>query len=186
DEGRRFVLCRDTDESRALRHAFFAERAAARIPNLPANLTLRTIQTVGIIGSGTMGTGIAMSFANAGFPVVLQDLNEQTLERARKQVQTTYNAAVAKGRMSAEEAARRSALIQTTVDDTQLAGLDLIIEAVFEDFEIKKAIFRRLGEIARPGAHLASNTSSLDVNVLAECSGRAGDVLGMHFFSPAH
>lgn len=186
DEGRRFVLCRDTDESRALRHAFFAERAAARIPNLPANLTLRTIQTVGIIGSGTMGTGIAMSFANAGFPVVLQDLNEQTLERARKQVQTTYNAAVAKGRMSAEEAARRSALIQTTVDDTQLAGRDLIIEAVFEDFEIKKAIFRRLGEIARPGAILASNTSSLDVNVLAECSGRAGDVLGMHFFSPAH
>lgn len=186
EERRRFLLCRDTDESKALRHAFFAEREAARIPNMPANASLRPIQSVGIIGAGTMGTGIAMSFANAGLPVILQDLSEETLTRAGGLIRSTYETAVKKQRMSAAEADRRIALIHTTNDDLQLAGCDLIIEAVFEDFDIKKAIFRRLGEIARPGAILASNTSSLDVNVLASCSGRAADVLGMHFFSPAH
>src|SRR5690606_9764833 len=135
---------------------------------------------------GTMGTGIAMSFANAGLPVILQDLSEETLTRAGGLIRSTYETAVKKQRMSAAEADRRIALIHTTNDDLQLAGCDLIIEAVFEDFDIKKAIFRRLGQIARPGAILASNTSSLDVNVLASCSGRAADVLGMHFFSPAH
>lgn len=186
NERQSFVECRDTVESHALRHAFFAERDAARIPGLPKDAQLRTIQQVGIVGAGTMGTGIAMSFANAGFPVVLQDLSEQTIARAQGIVQSTYATAVDKKRLSAAEAEKRSALIHMTQDDTELASCDLVIEAVFEDFEIKKSIFRRLGDIAKPGAILASNTSSLDVNVLAQCSGRVPDVLGMHFFSPAH
>lgn len=185
-ERQAFIGCRDTDESKALRHAFFAEREAARIPNLARDLPLRPIQTVGIVGAGTMGTGIAMSFANAGFPVVLQDLSPQTLGRANDIINKTYQGSVTKNRISAEEAQRRTELIQTTEDDLQLSACDLIIEAVFENFDIKKTIFKRLGEIAKPGAILASNTSSLDVNVLAQCSGRAPDVVGMHFFSPAN
>lgn len=185
-ERQSFVECRDTVESRALRHAFFAERDAARIPGVPKDVQLRTIKQVGIVGAGTMGTGIAMSFANAGFPVVLQDLSEQTIGRAQGIVESTYATAIDKKRLSVAEAEKRSALIHMTQDDTELASCDLVIEAVFEDFEIKKSIFRRLGDIAKPGAILASNTSSLDVNVLADCSGRVPDVLGMHFFSPAH
>jgi len=185
-ERQAFLDCRDTDESRALRHAFFAEREAARIPNLASDLQLRHIQSVGIVGAGTMGTGIAMSFANAGFPVVLQDLNAQTLSNANGIIQNTYQGAVAKHRITPEEAALRAGLIATTEDDMRLSSCDLIIEAVFENFDVKKAIFQRLGQIAKPGAILASNTSSLDVNVLAQCSGRVPDVLGMHFFSPAN
>ncbi|NYT64412.1 enoyl-CoA hydratase/isomerase family protein [Alcaligenaceae bacterium] len=185
-ERQAFVACRDTDESKALRHAFFAEREAARIPNLPRDLPLRNIQSIGIVGAGTMGTGIAMSFANAGFPVVLQDLSAQTLTRANELIAKTYQGSVTKGRLTPQEAQHRTDLISTTEDDLQLSTCDLIVEAVFENFDIKKAIFKRLGEIAKPGAILASNTSSLDVNVLAECSGRVPDVLGMHFFSPAN
>lgn len=185
-ERQAFIDCRDTDESKALRHAFFAEREAARIPKLPGDLSLRTIQSVGIVGAGTMGTGIAMSFANAGFPVVLQDLSPQTLARANEIILSTYQGSVAKNRITPEQAQLRTDLITTTEDDLQLSACDLIIEAVFENFDIKKTIFKRLGEIAKPGAILASNTSSLDVNVLAECSGRVPDVLGMHFFSPAN
>lgn len=185
-ERQAFIDCRDTDESKALRHAFFAEREAARIPNLQKDLSLRPIQTVGIVGAGTMGVGIAMSFANAGFPVVLQDLSAQTLSRAQEMIQGVYQGSVAKKRLTPEQAERRAALITTTEDDMQLSSCDLIIEAVFENFEIKKSIFERLGQIAKPGAILASNTSSLNVSVLAESSGRVPDVLGMHFFSPAN
>ncbi len=185
-ERQAFIDCRDTDESKALRHAFFAEREAARIPNLQRDLSLRTIQSIGIVGAGTMGTGIAMSFANAGFPVVLQDLSPQTLSRANEIITSTYQGSVAKSRITPEQAQRCIDLITTTDDDLQLSACDLIIEAVFENFDIKKAIFKRLGEISKPGAILASNTSSLDVNILAECSGRVPDVLGMHFFSPAN
>ncbi len=185
-ERQAFIDCRDTDESKALRHAFFAEREAARIPNIQNDLNLRPIHSVGIVGAGTMGTGIAMSFANAGFPVVLQDLSPPTLSRANGIIQSTYQGSVAKNRIAPQEAQLRVGLITTTEDDMQLSSCDLIIEAVFENFDIKKAIFKRLGQIAKPGTILASNTSSLDVNVLAECSGRAPDVLGMHFFSPAN
>ncbi|WP_193090240.1 3-hydroxyacyl-CoA dehydrogenase NAD-binding domain-containing protein [Advenella sp. FME57] len=185
-ERQAFIDCRNTNESKALRHVFFAEREAARIPNLPRDLGLRTIQSVGIVGAGTMGTGIAMSFANAGFPVVLQDLSPQTLSRADEIIDSTYQGSAAKNRITPEQAQHRAGLITTTEDDMQLSSCDLIIEAVFENFDIKKAIFKRLGQIAKPGAILASNTSSLDVNVLAQCSGRAADVLGMHFFSPAN
>jgi len=185
-ERRRFMYCRDTQESKALRHAFFAVRTAAIIPNLPAGLQLRSIKMVGIMGAGTMGTGIAMSFANAGIPVILQDIDDGTLARARDVIHATYGAAATKMRMSAAEAKARTDLIRCTLDDTDLVPCDLIIEAIFEDFEMKKTIFRRLGHIAKPGAIIASNTSSLDVNILAHCSGRPKDVLGMHFFSPAH
>lgn len=182
-----FLRCKETNESKALRHAFFAQREAARIPGLnTANLALRSISKVGVIGAGTMGTGIAMSFANAGIAVVLQDLNAQTLERAQQQIHHVYQGSVTKQRLTQAQALQRINAISLTLEDTQLADCDLIIEAVFENFDIKKAIFKRLGEVAKPTAILASNTSSLDVNVLAECSGRPADVLGMHFFSPAH
>ncbi|MFW7340186.1 3-hydroxyacyl-CoA dehydrogenase NAD-binding domain-containing protein [Pollutimonas sp. H1-120] len=185
-ERRSFLKCKASTESKALRHAFFSEREASRIPNLPDDLMLRPMTSVGIVGAGTMGVGIAMSFANAGMPVILQDLSAETLARATEAIRTTYGAAVDKGRISAQDAESRRGLVRTATDDMQLAQCDLIIEAAFESLGIKQRIFERLGKIAKPGAILASNTSSLDVNKLADASGRPADVLGMHFFSPAN
>lgn len=181
-----FIACKDATESKALRHAFFAQREASKIPNLPRDLERRPINSIGIIGAGTMGIGIAMSFANAGIPVVLHDLSPENLERAAGNIRKTYDASAAKGRISAQDAQRFSSLIRTASDDSALSDCDLIVEAVYENLALKLGIFKRLGEIAKPGAILASNTSSLDVNMLAQASGRAPDVLGMHFFSPAH
>jgi len=181
-----FLECKASIESKALRHAFFAEREAAKIPDLPEGLALRPVTSVGIVGAGTMGIGIAMSFASAGIPVVLHDLSVETLARAKETIRRTYGASVDKGRISAQDAERFCNLLRTEANDMSLASCDLIIEAAFESLEIKQGIFKRLGKVAKSGAILASNTSSLDVNKLAQASGRAADVLGMHFFSPAN
>ena len=181
-----FLRCRDTTESQALRHAFFAEREAGRMPRSAKNVPPRTIAGVGVVGAGTMGVGIAMSFANAGIPVVLHDLDAGSLSRASATITASYQRLVDKSRLSAAEAERRGDLIRVALDEAALAQADLVVEAAFEQIDIKEAIFRRLGEIAKPAAILASNTSSLDIDHLARCSGRPADVLGMHFFSPAH
>lgn len=181
-----FDVCKDSDESRALRHMFFAERAAARVPGFPSDSVLRPIRQVGIIGAGTMGGGIAMNFVNAGIPVTLVEVSQQALDRGLTIIRKNYLASAAKGRISVVRVEKNMGLIKGTLRDVDIASCDLVIEAAFENLEIKKAICTRLGTICKPGAIIASNTSTLDVNVLAEATGRPGDVLGMHFFSPAN
>ncbi len=181
-----FKCCKDSDESRALRHVFFAERAAARIPGLPSGSALRPIRHVGIIGAGTMGGGIAMNFVNVGIPVTLVEVSQQALDHGLEIIRKNYAASAAKGRIPVDRVEKNMGLIKGTLRDEDVTSCDLVIEAAFESLEIKKAICTRLGVICKPGAIIASNTSTLDVNALAEATGRPGDVLGMHFFSPAN
>jgi 3-hydroxyacyl-CoA dehydrogenase len=185
-ERQAFDSCKDSDESRALRHLFFAERAAARIPGLSSGSVLRTIRHVGIIGAGTMGGGIAMNFANAGIAVTLVDVSQNALDRGLQIIRKNYLASAAKGRISVVRVEKNMAMIKGTLRDDDVASCDLVIEAAFENLEVKKAICARLGAACKPDAIIATNTSTLDVDVLAEASGRLRDVLGMHFFSPAN
>jgi 3-hydroxyacyl-CoA dehydrogenase len=185
-EAAEFAKLLKSPASRALRHIFFAERAARRIPDLPEGARAREIQAVGVLGAGTMGSGIAMAFANAGFPVTLVDVSETALARGRGVIDKTYATQVSRGRMGEAEAKRRAGLIKGAANLSDLAGVDLVIEAVFEDMALKLEVAAKLGAICKPGAILATNTSTLDVNRIAEASGRPGDCLGTHFFSPAH
>ncbi len=181
-----FEDLRVTPESAALRHIFFAEREAARIPGMSREVKLREIRKVGVVGAGTMGGGIAMTFANAGFPVTLLEVGEEALKRGLGLIRKNYEATAAKGRLTLDEVEQRVKAITGTLDDAALSDCDLVIEAAFEDLEVKRAICSRLGRVCKPGAIIASNTSTLDVDVLAEATGRPEDVVGMHFFSPAH
>lgn len=178
--------CRLSSESKALRHRFFAEIEAAKIPGLPKDTPLRPIERVGVIGAGTMGGGIAMNFANVGIPVVLIEAEQAALDRGLSVVRKNYEVSAARGRISSEQVEQRMALLQGSLDYEALAECDLVIEAVFEDMDLKKRICARLGEVCKPGAIIASNTSTLDVDVLAQATGRPADVVGMHFFSPAN
>jgi 3-hydroxyacyl-CoA dehydrogenase len=173
-------------ESRALRHLFFAERQTSKIPGLAPNLTARNVERVAIIGSGTMGGGIAMSFADAGLPVTLLDVDQIAVERGLERIRANYQASVARGRMSAADADRRLSLIRTTSDYADLRTADLIIEAVIEDMGLKRRIFALLDDAAGPHAILATNTSTLDINEIAAATRRPQDVVGLHFFSPAN
>ncbi len=175
-----------TAESQALRHAFFAERAAAKIPDVPGSTPVRPIKKVAIIGAGTMGVGIAMSFLNAGMDVVMLEMNQAALDRGIEQVRNSYQSLVKRGRMGAEDMACRMNLLTTSLTYEEIASSDLVVEAVFEDLAIKEDVFRKLGAFLKQGAILATNTSTLDVNKIANASGRPKDVLGMHFFSPAN
>ncbi len=179
-----FRRCLASPEADALLHLFFAERAAARIPGLTAKP--RPVRTVGVIGAGTMGAGIATAFALAGMSVTVVEDNPAALERGLGQVRKNIEALVARGRLSPDQAADRIAAVAGSLDLGNLAAADLIVEAVFENRAVKEAVLARLGQIARPGAILATNTSTLDVDALAEASGRPADVVGLHFFSPAH
>lgn len=172
--------------SRAMRHLFFAERAAEKIPGLPRDLPLRTIRKVGVLGAGTMGSGIAMCFVNAGYETVLVEASEQALERGMKNIRQTWETAVDKGRIDAATRDRRLALLQPSLDDSALSDCDLVVEAVFENMALKQEVASCLGNICKPGAIIATNTSTLDVDAIARATGRAADVLGTHFFSPAH
>ena len=185
-EARLFEELRRSPESQALRHLFFAERQAAKIPGLARDVALRPVRTVGILGAGTMGGGIAMNFANAGIPTVLVETTQAALDRGMGLIRANYEASVAKGRLSASALDERMGLLRGTLDDGALGDCDLVIEAVFENMDLKKQVCARLGKLCRPGAIIATNTSTLDVDVLAEASGRAADVIGMHFFSPAN
>ena len=172
--------------SAALRHLFFAERAAARIPDVPDATPVRTVKRVGVIGAGTMGTGIAINFLNAGIPVVLLEVGREALDKGVARIAETYEGQVRKGRIKAEDAVARRALLGTTLNIAELADCDLVIEAVFEDMDVKRQVFERLDATLKSGAILASNTSTLDLDRIAAVTKRPADVIGMHFFSPAN
>ena len=170
----------------AIAHVQAAEQRAREIPGLSPDIAPRPIARVGIVGAGTMGGGIAMNFANAGIPVVVVDATDQGLERGLSLVRRNYQASAARGRLTAQDVEDRMGLLLGTLDYAELGDCDLIIEAVFEDMALKLDVCARVGAVAKPGAILATNTSTLDVDVLAQATGRAADVVGLHFFSPAH
>ncbi|HKX56721.1 MAG TPA: 3-hydroxyacyl-CoA dehydrogenase NAD-binding domain-containing protein, partial [Xanthomonadales bacterium] len=181
-----FQQLMSSSESKGLRHVFFAEREAARVDDLDPKTPLRPINTVAIIGAGTMGGGIAMSFANAGIPVTLLEMNQEALDRGLGVCKKNYDMSVQKGRFTAEQAQHIMSLITGTTQYADLAQADLVIEAVFEDPGIKKAVFKQLDQVCKAGAILATNTSYQNVDEIAAVTSRPEDVLGMHFFSPAN
>jgi 3-hydroxyacyl-CoA dehydrogenase len=174
------------DQSKAARHIFFSEREAAKISGLPAGITPRTINRAAVIGGGTMGGGIAMCFANVGIPVTIVETGADALRQGLDRVAANYKTTVSRGSLSAAEMDKRMALLTGTTDFGAVGGTDIVIEAVFEEMDLKKKIFAELDRMARPGAILASNTSTLDVDEIASATKRLPDVLGMHFFSPAN
>jgi 3-hydroxyacyl-CoA dehydrogenase len=184
-ERERFLALSQTTASRALRHAFFAERAASKVPGLAADTPVRPIRSAAVVGAGTMGSGIATAFAGAGIPVTLVDTSQEALDRGLAAIRRNLDSAVAKGRLSGAEGARRIALVRGALAFDALAQADLVVEAVFEDLAVKEDVFRRLDAVAKPGALLATNTSTLDVDRIAQATSRPQDVLGLHFFSPA-
>lgn len=181
-----FNLLLEGDESKALRHLFFAQRLAPKIEGLAPGTAPRPIKTVGVVGAGTMGTGIAMNFLSAGIPVTIVERDAAALERGMATVRTNYESAVRRGRLASDKLEPLMALLNPALEMERLAECDLVIEAVFEDLDLKKAVFGQLDLIAKPGAILATNTSFLDVDAIAGATSRPGDVLGLHFFSPAH
>jgi 3-hydroxyacyl-CoA dehydrogenase len=185
---RELELCREllaSPQSAALRHLFAAERAVGRAPGLSADLAPRPVRQAGVVGSGVMATGIAMTFANAGIPVVLVGRTAAALERARAGIEKTYASSVARKALAQAEADARRARIAPALEYGALADADVVIEAVAEDLALKEYVFARLGQTLKPGAILASTTSYIDIDALAVASGRPADVCGMHFFNPA-
>jgi 3-hydroxyacyl-CoA dehydrogenase len=173
-------------QSRALRHVFFAEREAQKIPGVPPDLKSAPIKHAVVIGAGTMGGGIAMCFANVGIPVTIIETKQEALDRGLAVMEKNYRTAVSRGSMAEGDVAKRMALFTPTTDYAAAAIGDVVIEAVFETMDVKRAVFTQLDTVAKPGALLASNTSTLDVNKIAGFTSRPQDVLGMHFFSPAN
>ncbi len=181
-----FMACMASPQSAGLRHMFFAEREAAKINGLDKSTPLREVAKVGVIGAGTMGSGIAMNFANAGMQVYLLEVNDDALGRGLETIAKNYAGGVKRGKMSEEQALATRERITGTTDYADLADADLVVEAVFEDLGLKQDIFERLDEVCKPGAILATNTSYQDVNKIAAATSRPADVIGLHFFSPAH
>jgi len=173
-------------ESAAQRHVFFAEREVAKVPGIAKDTPRRPIETVAVIGAGTMGGGIAMNFANAGIPVYLLEVKQEALDKGLAVIRRNYENTAKKGRISQDDVEKRMALIKPTLSYDDLRDVDLVIEAVFESMDIKKQVFGTLDKVCKPGAILATNTSTLDVNEIAAITSRPQDVMGMHFFSPAN
>ncbi|MES2282805.1 MAG: 3-hydroxyacyl-CoA dehydrogenase NAD-binding domain-containing protein [Pseudomonadota bacterium] len=173
-------------EGRALRHIFMAERAASKIPDVPADTPKRDIKSIAVIGAGTMGGGIAMNFLNAGIPVKMLEMKQEALDRGTATIRKNYEAQVKKGKLKQEKYDERMALLSTTLSYDDLKDADMVIEAVFEEMGVKEKVFKELDRVMKPGAILASNTSTLDVNQIAAFTKRPQDVVGMHFFSPAN
>lgn len=191
DEGMKFERARfmhliQSSESKALRHAFFAERVAAKVPDVPADTPLRPIASAAVVGAGTMGVGIAMNFLNAGIAVVMLETSPAALDRGLAALRKLSDSAVAKGKLTADQQARQLALLRGTLAYADLAAADIVVEAVFEDMAVKQDVFRQLDAVMKPGAILATNTSTLDVDAIAAVTSRPQDVIGLHFFSPAH
>ncbi len=181
-----FVELVGSEQSKALRHAFFAERAASKLADIAEDTPTRPITNAAVIGFGTMGGGIAMSFANAGIAVTVLETSQPALDNGMEICRANWQASAAKGRLTQAQVDERLALLRPTLKDTDLAAADIVIEAVFEDLTVKQKVFAQLDRVARPGAILATNTSTLDVNQIAAATRRPADVLGMHFFSPAN
>jgi len=186
EERRVFTALMFTPESLALRHLFVAERAASKIPDVADDTPKREIKSVAVIGAGTMGGGISMNFLNAGIPVKILEMKQEALDRGIATIRKNYEAQVKKGKLKQDKYEQRMALLSTTLSYDELAGADLVIEAVFEELGVKEAVFKELDRVAKPGAILASNTSTLDVDKIAAFTKRPQDVVGMHFFSPAN
>jgi 3-hydroxyacyl-CoA dehydrogenase len=181
-----FVELMNSPESKAQRYFFFAEREAAKIPDVPADTPAREIRKAAVLGAGTMGGGIAMNFANAGIPVTVVEVAQDALDRGLAIVRKNYEATASRGRITAADVEKRMGLIRGTTDWNALADADIVIEAVFEEMPVKKEVFARLDAIAKPDAVLATNTSTLDVNEIAGATKRPESVIGTHFFSPAN
>jgi 3-hydroxyacyl-CoA dehydrogenase len=175
-----------TPESKALRHAFFAERAAAKVADLPEDTPVRRLQAAAVIGAGTMGSGIAINFLNAGLAVTLVETGQEALERGVARIRAVYESAVKKGKLAPEAMQERLGRLQPRLDLADAAAADIAVEAVFEDMDVKRAVFEALDRSMKEGAILATNTSTLDVNRIAGFTRRPQDMIGLHFFSPAH
>ena len=186
DERNLFMGLMAGTQARAQQYFFFAERKAAKIDNIPEDTTPRTVRKVGVIGAGTMGGGISMNFLSAGIPVTIFEMNQEALDRGTGVMRKNYEATASKGRMTADQVGQAMGLLNPTLDFDALADCDLIIEAVFEQMEVKKDIFSRLDKVMKPGAILASNTSYLNIDEIAAVTSRPQDVVGLHFFSPAN
>jgi 3-hydroxyacyl-CoA dehydrogenase len=185
-EGELFMECMKTPQARAQQHFFFAERAAAALPNVAKGTSTRDIEKVAIIGAGTMGGGIAMNFANAGIPVVMLELEQANLDKGLAVIRRNYENSAKKGKLTQEQVEQRMALLTGTTTYDDLSDVDLVIEAVFEKMSVKKQVFQALDKVCKQGAILASNTSTLDLDEIAQCVSRPQDVIGLHFFSPAN
>ena len=181
-----FIALMQTPESKALRHIFVADRAASKIPDVPADTPQRDIKTVAVIGAGTMGGGISMNFLNAGIPVKILEMKQEALDKGIGIMRKNYDSQVKKGKLKQDKLDQRMALLSTTLDYNDLKDADLVIEAVFEEMGVKEKVFKELDRVMKPGAILASNTSTLDVNKIASFTQRPQDVVGLHFFSPAN
>ncbi|MBV8121750.1 MAG: enoyl-CoA hydratase/isomerase family protein, partial [Alphaproteobacteria bacterium] len=191
DEGVRrerelFDELENSDEAKALRYAFFAEREVARLPDIPRDTPLRPIKTAAIVGAGTMGGGISMSFAEFGFPVKLLEVSKETLDRGLARIRANYETSVRRGSLSEAEMNRRLALIEPVASYGDIKDCDVVIEAVFERIPVKEEVFRKLDEVMKPGALLYTNTSGIDIDIMANATKRAQDVAGTHFFAPAN
>jgi 3-hydroxyacyl-CoA dehydrogenase len=181
-----FLDLMNTSVSRAMRYAFFAQRGTAKIADIPSDTPLREIKKVGIVGAGTMGGGIAMNFVNIGIPVILLETSQDKLDKGLLMIQSNYQNTVKKGKLTEEKMQSRLNLIQLSLNYVDLQDVDLVIEAVFEEIGVKDLVFKQLDSVIKPGAILATNTSTLDVNTIANFTKRPQDVIGMHFFSPAN
>ena len=186
EERKMFMELLSGTQARAQQYFFFAERKAAKIEGLAEDVRPREVHKVGVIGAGTMGGGISMNFLSAGIPVTIVEMNREALDRGTGVMRKNYEASAAKGKLTAEQVEKAMGYLQPTLDFAELADCDLIIEAVYENMDVKKEIFGRLDKIAKPGAILASNTSYLNINEIAASISRPADVVGMHFFSPAN
>jgi 3-hydroxyacyl-CoA dehydrogenase len=185
EERKMFVNLMNTPECRALRNAFLGERACSKIPDVPDDTPTRKIESVAVIGAGTMGSGIAINFLMAGWPVTLIETKQEALDRGTGLIQKHFADRVKKGKMKQDKAEQLASLLKPSLEFADLASADLIIEAVFEDMGVKTSVFQKIDAIAKSGAILASNTSTLDVNAIANATKRPQDVVGLHFFSPA-
>jgi 3-hydroxyacyl-CoA dehydrogenase len=181
-----FTQLLQTPESRALRHAFFAERAAAKIPDVAENTPARKIASVAVIGAGTMGGGIAMNFLSAGIAVTILEMKQEALDKGVATIRKNYEGSIKRGKLTPEKLQQNIGLLKPTLSYGDINTADLVIEAVFEDMAVKQEVFEKLDAVAKPGAILATNTSTLDVNRIAAFTRRPQDVVGMHFFSPAN
>ncbi len=181
-----FINLMWSPEGRALRHIFMAERAASKIPDVPADTPKRDIKSIAVIGAGTMGGGISMNFLNAGIPVKMLEMKQDALDRGIATIRKNYEAQVKKGKLKQEKYEERMSLLTTTLSYDDLKDADMVIEAVFEEMGVKEKVFKELDRVMKPGAILASNTSTLDMNKIAAFTKRPQDVIGTHFFSPAN